>query len=86
MAEQAQFEALIRALMSEKNDERKAAEQQFEALVRNPPQAAPLMCATMAANPDQTVRSMTTIMFRKRVNEDFFKALAPDAQVETSSC
>ena len=81
MADQAQFELLIRALMSEKNDERKAAEAQFEALIRTPPQAAPLMCTAMAASGDHTVRSMTTVMFRKRVDATFFAALDPGTQV-----
>ena len=80
MADQAQFEALIRALMSEKNEERTAAEAQFEALVASPAQAAPLMCTAMATSADMTVRSMTTVMFRKRVNEGFYKALAPETQ------
>lgn len=80
MADQAQFEALMRALMSEKNEERKAAEAQFEGLVRTPPQAAPLMCTAMVTSADLTVRSMTTIMFRKRVDEAFYKALPPDMQ------
>ena len=48
MGDHAQFEVLMRSWMSEKNDERKAAEAQFEALVRTPPQAAPLMCTAMA--------------------------------------
>lgn len=69
------------ALMSQKNEERKAAEAQFEALIRNPAQAAPLMCTAMAASADLTVRSMTTIMFRKRVDKAFYDALSPDVQV-----
>lgn len=68
------------ALMSQKNEERKAAEAQFEALIRNPAQAAPLMCTAMAASADLTVRSMTTIMFRKRVDKAFYDALSPDVQ------
>ena len=85
MADQAQFEALMRALMSEKNEERKAAEAQFEGLVRTPPQAAPLMCTAMVTSADLTVRSMTTIMFRKRVDEAFYKALPPDMQASGPS-
>jgi len=85
MADQAQFELLIRALMSEKNDERKAAEAQFEALIRTPPQAAPLMCTAMAASGDHTVRSMTTVMFRKRVDATFFAALDPGTQAAVKS-
>jgi hypothetical protein len=81
MADQAQFEALMRALMSPINDERKEAEKQFEALIRTPAQAAPLMCTAMAASADVTVRSMTTVMFRKRVNVEFYKQLAPEVQV-----
>ena len=71
----------MRSLMSENNDQRKAAEAQFEALVRTPPQAAPLMCTAMAACGDHTVRSMTTIMFRKRVDAKFFAGLDPATQV-----
>lgn len=85
MADQAQFEALMVALMSEKNEERKAAEAQFEALISAPPQAAPLMCTAMVTSADLTVRSMTTIMFRKRVDELFYKALPPDMQASPSS-
>jgi hypothetical protein len=81
MGDHAQFEVLMRSLMSEKNDERKAAEAQFEALVRTPPQAAPLMCTAMAACSDHTVRSMTTIMFRKRVDKAFFEGLDLATQV-----
>jgi hypothetical protein len=81
MGDQAQFEVLMRSLMSENNDQRKAAEAQFEALVRTPPQAAPLMCTAMAACGDHTVRSMTTIMFRKRVDAKFFAGLDPATQV-----
>lgn len=81
MGDQAQFEVLMRSLMSENNDQRKAAEAQFEALVRTPPQAAPLMCTAMAACSDHTVRSMTTIMFRKRVDAKFFAGLDPATQV-----
>ena len=71
----------MRALMSPINDERKEAEKQFEALIRTPAQAAPLMCTAMAASADVTVRSMTTVMFRKRVNVEFYKQLAPEVQV-----
>lgn len=71
----------MRSLMSENNEERKAAEAQFEALIRTPPQAAPLMCTAMASCGDQTVRSMTTIMFRKRVDATFFAGLDPAMQV-----
>jgi len=81
MGDQAQFEVLMGALTSQNNEERKAAETQFEALIRNPAQAAPLMCTAMAASADLTVRSMTTIMFRKRVDRAFYDALTPDVQV-----
>jgi hypothetical protein len=35
----------------------------------------------MAASQDHTVRSMTTIMFRKRATPEFYAALAPETQV-----
>jgi len=85
MADQANFEALMLGLMSENNESRKAAEAQFEALVNFPAQAAPLMCTAMAASQDHTVRSMTTIMFRKRATPEFYAALAPETQVSPPS-
>ena len=76
-----QFEVLMRALMSPHNEDRKAAEAQFEALIRTPMQAAPLMCGAMENSGDMTVRSMATVMFRKRVSEEFYGQLPPEMQV-----
>ena len=73
------------ALMSQNNEERKAAEAQFEQLIRTPTQAAPLMCGCMENSADLTVRSMATVMFRKRVDEEFYKQLPPEMQVESAS-
>ena len=81
-----QFEVLMRALMSQHNEERKAAEAQFEALIRTPMQAAPLMCGAMENSGDMTVRSMATVMFRKRVSEEFYGQLPPDMQVTRAPC
>lgn len=75
-----QFERLMMALMSQNNEERKAAEAQFEQLIRTPTQAAPLMCGCMENSADLTVRSMATVMFRKRVDEEFYKQLPPEMQ------
>ncbi|KAJ1481222.1 armadillo-type protein, partial [Baffinella frigidus] len=81
MGDVAQFEVMIRTLMSQSNEERNRAEAAFEELCKQPEAAAPLLCAGMTQSADETVRSLTAVMFRKRVTVEFYNQLTPPTQI-----
>eukprot|EP00286_Rhodomonas_abbreviata_P029484 CAMPEP_0181305524 /NCGR_PEP_ID=MMETSP1101-20121128/9780_1 /TAXON_ID=46948 /ORGANISM="Rhodomonas abbreviata, Strain Caron Lab Isolate" /LENGTH=1099 /DNA_ID=CAMNT_0023411455 /DNA_START=102 /DNA_END=3401 /DNA_ORIENTATION=- len=74
------FDNLIRALLNQNDTERNVAEQTFEQLCNSPEQAAPLLCGTLLQCPDQAVRALTAVMFRKRVTQAFFAKLSLPTQ------
>lgn len=67
--------------MSQSNEERNRAEAAFEELCKQPEAAAPLLCAGMTQSADETVRSLTAVMFRKRVTVEFYNQLTPPTQI-----
>ena len=66
--------------MSPSNEERNDAETAFERLCKQPETAAPLLCGGMTQSQDMTVRGLTAVMFRKRVNEEFYNQLSAPTQ------
>jgi len=67
--------------MAQSNEERNRAEAAFEELCKQPEAAAPLLCAGMTQSQDETVRSLTAVMFRKRVTVEFYNQLTPPTQI-----
>ena len=67
--------------MAQSNEERNRAEAAFEELCKQPEAAAPLLCAGMTQSQDETVRSLTAVMFRKRVTIEFYNQLTPPTQI-----
>uniref|UniRef100_A0A6U4TJI8 TOG domain-containing protein n=1 Tax=Hemiselmis andersenii TaxID=464988 RepID=A0A6U4TJI8_HEMAN len=80
MADLEATENLIRGLMNPSNEERQAAEANFEALCNDPEKLCPMLFTALSTSQDVSVRSMSAVMVRKRVTKELFDKLAPATQ------